>query len=99
LLDSFDFETQFADISNLSIERELDPVESWEMMANADLLIGCDSSISIIGGYLNELGIKMFPRKLITTLPKNWLSYDNQSPESDINLTEILHVLINSDAS
>lgn len=94
LLDSFDFETQFTDISNLSIERELDPIESWEMMSNADLLIGCDSSVSIIGGYLNESGIKLFPRGLNSTLPGTWFSYDNHLQESELDLTKILYALV-----
>lgn len=89
-LDSFDFETNFQDIAHLTVERKLDPVESWELMTGADILIGCDSSVSIVGGYLNPRGIKLFPHNLSSTLPASWFFYDRDSVQCGIDITEIL---------
>jgi hypothetical protein len=100
-LDSFDFETKFDDIRNLTIERQSDPIESWEMMAGANLLIGCDSSLSIIGAHLNTFGIKMFPRNLSGVLPRTWFFYDNNSKIESSDLTMIyqeLENLVNDEA-
>lgn len=78
----YNFENEFSEILNLRIVRDANAVEMWCEMSKSDILIGCDSSISILAGYLNLKAIKIFPCILQDVSPSDWKFY---SPFENIN--------------
>ena len=71
----YDFEVEFSEILNLRIVRDSNAVEMWCEMSQSDIFIGCDSSISILAGYLNLKAIKIFPCSIEDILPSDWKFY------------------------
>jgi hypothetical protein len=99
-LGSFDFESNLTEIRNLEVIRKIDPLECWKLISEADVFIGCDSSLGIIGGYLNESNgksIRIFPSQLGRSIPERWLKFENSVAnlnENKVMIREMVEVLI-----
>ena len=102
-LGCFDFENEYSQIRNLKIIRDVDPLECWRLMSSADILVGCDSSLGIIGGYLNQVNnkaVRIFPSQLDKSLPEGWFRYENSVAGMDKNkvtISKVAEVLVNHD--
>jgi hypothetical protein len=72
-------------------------------MAEADIFIGCDSSLGIIGGYLNERNgnsSRVFPSQLGRSIPEGWLKYENSVAnlnKNEVMIREMMEVLKSDD--
>jgi hypothetical protein len=99
----FDFENEWTEIRNLDVIRNIEPLECWKLMAEADIFIGCDSSLSIIGGYLNERNgnsSRVFPSQLGRSIPEGWLMYENSVANlnnNEVMIREMMEVLKSDD--
>jgi hypothetical protein len=79
-----------AAISTLSIQRNLDPIQMWQLTERAHIFVGCDSMVSFFMGLFNEKALSFFPSE--TSFPKknNWFTLDRLG-----NLLELSRIRYN----
>lgn len=75
-LSPIDFQREFNFVENLEVIRDIDPVQAWEMMSEADVLVLGRSSFSIIAGLINDHSLTFAPRYR-HKFPKEWLIQEN----------------------
>lgn len=72
LLNPIDFKNEFKFVEKLEVVRNIDPVQAWEMMSMADVLILGRSSFSFVAGLVNNHGIIIAPT-FRHKFPGGWL--------------------------
>jgi hypothetical protein len=75
-LTPIDFQREFNFVENLEVIRDIDPVQAWEMMSKADVLILGRSSFSIIAGLINNHSLTIAPTYR-HKFPSGWLIKEN----------------------
>ena len=64
-------------MENLEVIRDIDPVQAWEVMSEADVLILGRSSFSIIAGLINNHSLTIAPTYR-HKFPSGWLIQENE---------------------
>ena len=83
------FLNSFSSLKNLSIITDINSVDAWEIMQEADLLILARSTFSIIPGLLIQGGSVISPIGFFNG-PKNWIYLDNSSELGLENIRRII---------
>lgn len=76
-LSPIDFQREFDFVENLEVIRDIDPVQAWEVMSEADVLILGRSSFSIIAGLINNHSLTIAPTYR-HKFPSGWLIQENE---------------------
>jgi hypothetical protein len=74
-LKEFDFSTWESVLGKVLILRNLNPLVSWKEMAQADILIGCHSSFSLMGALLNSSALILVPSEI--KVMSHWHEFDS----------------------
>ena len=75
-LTPIDFQKEFIFVENLEVVRDIDPVQAWEMMSEADVLILGRSSFSIVAGLINNHSVTITPTYR-HKFPSGWIIQEN----------------------
>ena len=70
-----DFSQSLSALNNLRIITELNPLDSWKLMQEADILVIAKSTFSFIGAILNNAALIMSPQGFLRG-PKAWATID-----------------------
>ncbi len=89
-----DFKETMSAINNLRVVTNINPIEAWDLMAEADILILGKSTFSYVGALLCNPRIVISPQGFLGIL-SNWFS-SNTKGELDSATIESLQELIDS---
>ena len=87
-LDYENFLSSFSSFKNVSIVTDINPLEAWKIMKEADLLVLARSTFSIIPALLIQNGSVISPIGFFRG-PKNWIYLDNSAELSLENIRKI----------
>lgn len=83
------FLNSFSSLKNISIVTDINPIDAWKIMQEADLLILAKSTFSIIPALLIQDGSVISPVGFFRG-PKNWIYLDNSSELDSENIRRII---------
>ena len=87
-LSPIDFKREFDFVKNLEVIRNIDPIQAWEMMSFADVLVLGRSSFSIIAGLINDHSLIISP-KYRHKFPQKWLIKEDNVQFSALEVNRI----------
>ena len=87
-LDYENFLSSFSSFKNVSIVTDINPLDAWEIMRQADLLLMARSTFSIIPALLIQDGSVISPIGFFRG-PKNWIYLNDSAELSSENIRKI----------
>jgi hypothetical protein len=87
-LQPIDFKKEFSFVEELKVIRDIDPIQAWQILSSADILILGRSSFSIIAGLVNSHGLKIAPTYR-HKFPNGWLIKEENSNFSNFERIQI----------
>ena len=87
-LNPTDFQREFNFVENLEVIRDIDPVQAWEIMSEADVLVLGRSSFSIIAGLINNHSLTIVPTYR-HKFPSGWLIQENKVEFSRLQIIRL----------
>ena len=84
-----DFLTSFGMFKNVEIVSNINPIDAWRIMQQADLLILARSTFSVIPALLIQDGSVVSPRGFFNG-PREWIYLDNLAELGVVNLRRII---------